>query len=131
MHTNGHECEDLRALDGLAESVIGCAYEVQNVFGCGFLEKVYERALIRELRLRGVEVKSQVPFPVAYKGQHVGDYIADMVVAGSILVELKCVEEFAPEHVAQCINYLKASHLRLALLFNFQNPKVQWRRIVL
>ena len=93
------------------------------MLGSGFLEKVYERALIRELLLRGLNA-------VCYKGQHVGEYAADLVVEEKVIVELKCVEHFANEHLAQCINYLKASGLRVALLINFQKPKVAWKRIL-
>jgi GxxExxY protein len=127
--SNGSEPEsDERAsLEALVETVIGAAYEVSNVLGAGFLEKIYERALIEELGLR---VKAQAPFPVAYKGRHIGTYSADLVVEDRLLVEVKCVEQFSNEHLAQCINYLKASGLHLALLINFRRPKVQWRRIV-
>jgi GxxExxY protein len=75
-------------------------------------------------------VESQVSYPVTYKGQCVGEYVADLLVENQVLVELKCVDRFTIEHMAQCINYLKASHLRLALLINFQKPKVEWKRIV-
>jgi GxxExxY protein len=128
MHTNEHESEI--NLDVVVESVIGAAYEVSNVLGAGFLEKVYERALTRELTFRGLRVFCQVCFPVSYKGQLVGEYLADLVVEDRLVIELKYVERFSNEHMAQCINYLKASHLRLALLFNFQKPKVEWERIV-
>jgi GxxExxY protein len=104
---------------------------VSNVLGAGFLEKVYERALIRELAVRGMSAKAQVTFPVKYKGQRVGDYIADLVVEGRVIVELKCVDRLAKEHWAQCINYLKASDLHVALLINFQRPKLEWRRVLL
>jgi GxxExxY protein len=115
---------------GLTESIIGSAFEVANVLGAGFREKVYERALVRELALRGVSAKTQVSFPVCYKGKYVGEYLADLVVEEKIIVELKCVERFASEHLAQCINYLKASGLRVALLMSFQRPKVEWKRVV-
>lgn len=112
------------------EKVIGAAYEVSNVLGAGFLEKIYERALIEELTLRGMRVKPQATFPVTYKGKHMGSYAADLVVDDCLLVEAKCVEQFSSEHLAQCINYLKASGLHLALLINFRHPKVEWRRVV-
>jgi GxxExxY protein len=115
----------------LTEKVIGSAFEVANVLGAGFLEKVYQRALSRELALRGLNVKAQSSFPVSYKGQHVGEYIADLVVEGKLIVELKCVDSFAKEHLAQCINYLRVSGLKLALLINFQRSKVEWRRVLL
>ena len=106
MDTDGHGWEP-----DLTEAVIGSAFEIANVLGAGFLEKVYERALIRELALRGVRAKAQVWFPVCYKGQYVGEYMADLVVEEKLIVEWKCVDRFANEHLAQCINYLKASGL--------------------
>jgi len=115
----------------LTEDVIGSAFEVSHVLGAGFLEKVYERALIRELALRGLDAKAQVCFPVCYKGKCIGEYLADIVVEGKIVVELKCVDRLAREHLAQCINYLKASRLHTALLINFQRPKVEFKRILL
>src|SRR5947207_16008539 len=126
MDTDAHGSES-----SLTEAVIGSAFEIANVLGVGFLEKVYERALIRELALRGVIAKAQVSFPVYYKGQYVGEYMADLVVGEKVIVELKCVDRFANGHLAQCINYLKASGLRVALLINFQRPKVEWRRVLL
>jgi GxxExxY protein len=115
----------------LTEVIIGATFEVANVLGAGFLEKVYERALIRELALRGMDAKPQVSFPVSYKGQYLGEYVADLVVEQKVIVELKCVDHFANEHLAQCINYLKASGLRVALLINFQRPRVEWKRVLL
>ena len=126
MDTDAHGSES-----DLTEAVIGSAFEVANVLGAGFMEKVYERALVRELALRGVSAKAQVSFPVCYKGQCVGEYVADLVVGEKVIVELKCVDRFANEHMAQCINYLKASGLQVALLINFQRPRVEWRRVLL
>jgi len=124
------DTEERAGLDALVEKVIGAAYEVSNVLGAGFLEKIYERALVEELTLRGVRPRPQATFPVAYKGKHIGTYAADLVEDDRLLVEVKCVEQFSNEHLAQCINYLKASGLHLALLINFRHPKVEWRRIV-
>jgi GxxExxY protein len=100
------------------------------VLGAGFLEKVYERALVRELVLRGLNVRSQAAFPVGYKGQCVGEYVADLLIDEKLIVELKCVDQFTNEHLAQCINYLKASGMKLALLINFQKPRVEWKRVI-
>ncbi|MGI8742943.1 MAG: GxxExxY protein [Bryobacteraceae bacterium] len=122
MNTDEHEW--------LTEKVIGAAFEVSNVLGAGFLEKVYERALMRELFLRGLKVSSQAPFPVLYKGQHIGDYLADILVEDKLIVELKCVDAFGDDHLAQCINYLKASGIKLALLINFQKSKLEWKRVI-
>ena len=120
-----------RESDNLVKEVVGALYEVSNVLGCGFLEKVYERALVRELGARGLRVQSQVVFPVLYKGHNVGDYVADMLVEECLIVELKCADRLSNEHMAQCINYLRASTIELALLVNFQKPRVEWKRIIL
>jgi len=130
MNTNEHEYEPTPELERLVERVIGAVYEVSNVLGCGFLEKVYERALIRELALRGVSAKLHVSFPVSYKGARVGYYIADIVVENSLILELKCVDAFSNTDIAQSINYLRASGLHLALLINFQKPKAEWKRLI-
>jgi GxxExxY protein len=117
------------SLNKLLENVVGAAYEVANVLGCGFLEKVYERALVRELASRGVSVRSQAKFSVTYKGEQVGEYAADLIVEDRLVVELKCAECLSNEHIAQCLNYLRASGLSLAPLINFQRSKVEWKRI--
>ena len=125
MNTDEHR------LKQLTDKILAAAFEVSNTLGAGFLEKVYERALLQELATRGARAEPQVPFQVLYKSQAVGEYFADIVVEDAVLIELKCVEHFAPEHMAQCLNYLRASGLRLCLLFNFQKPKVEWKRIIL
>ena len=123
---DGHEWES-----DLTEAVIGAAFEVANGLGAGFPERVCERAMIHELALRGVSARAQVSFPISYKEQYLGEYLADLVVGEKVIVELKCVDRFANEHLAQCINYLKASRLSVALLINFQKPKVEWKRVLL
>jgi len=80
--------------------------------------------------LRGIRAKPQVLFPVTYKGKHIGTYMADLVVEGRLLVEVKCVDQLGNEQLAQCLNYLKASGIKLGLLINFRHPKVEWRRVV-
>jgi GxxExxY protein len=114
----------------LSEKVIGAVFEVANTLGAGFLEKVYERALVQELRLREIRVEAQASLEVCYKGESVGSYVADMVVEDELVVELKCVERLAAGHIAQCMNYLKASGKDVCLLVNFQNPRVEWKRIL-
>ena len=111
--------------------MIGAIFEVANKLGAGFLEKVYERALIRELKISGLKVVSQAAFSVMYRGQSVGDYFADLLVDDVLVVELKCVEHLSHEHTAQCLNYLRASGKKLCLLVNFQKPTVEWKRIAL
>jgi GxxExxY protein len=121
---------DERRFDLLTEHVLGAIFEVSNTLGSGFLEKVYERALLRELGLRGIRVTAQALFTVKYKGHPVGEYFADILVEDVLVVELKCVERLAAEHTAQCLNYLRASGVTLCLLVNFQKPKVEWKRII-
>ena len=122
---------DKHGFEKLTDQVLASVFEVSNALGAGFLEKVYERAMLTEIRLRGLEAKTQAPFAVTYKGYKVGDYLADIVVENTVIVELKCVDHLANEHVAQCINYLKASGLAVCLLVNFQRPKVEWKHILL
>jgi GxxExxY protein len=117
--------------DSLSEQVLSAIFEVSNTLGAGFLEKVYEHALLRGLALRGISTTAQASFAVTYKGQPVGEYFADLLVENVLVVELKCVERLASEHTAQCLNYLKASGRTVCLLVNFQKPKIEWRRIVL
>ncbi|MSO23945.1 MAG: GxxExxY protein [Acidobacteria bacterium] len=117
-------------MNRLIEKVVGAVYEVANTLGAGFLEKVYERALVAELRLRGIRAEGQVPLRVVYKGEAVGDYYIDILVENKLVLELKCVQALTDEHLAQTLNYLKATGHQVALLINFQHPKVEWRRIV-
>jgi GxxExxY protein len=126
MNTEEHGC-----IDSLTERVLGAVFEVSNTLGAGFLEKVYERALLRELGLRGIRATAQASFAVDYKGQSVGEYFADLLVEDELVVELKCAERLGNEHTAQCLNYLRASGRRFCLLINFQKPKVEWKRIAL
>ncbi len=123
--------EEQGPLDSLTERVLAAIFEVSNTLGAGFLEKVYERALLRELALRGISATAQASFAVVYKDQSVGEYFADILVEDVLVVELKCVERLANEHTAQCLNYLRASSKTVCLLVNFQKPKVEWKRVVL
>jgi GxxExxY protein len=118
------------AINQLTEKIIACAYTVSNTLGSGFLEKVYENALAHELRKSGLVVEQQRPIQVRYDGVVVGDYYADLLVEDQVVIELKTVESFTDIHMAQCLNYLKATGLHLCLLLNFHNPKVQIKRIV-
>ena len=117
-------------INALTERVLGAVFEVSNTLGSGFLEKVYERALLMELGIRGIKAVPQVAFPVIYKGRCMGEYFADILVEDALVVELKCVEHLVNEHTAQCLNYLRASGRDVCLLINFNRPKVEWKRIV-
>lgn len=121
---------DVRRYEQITNVIIGCAYRISNELGCGFLEKVYENAMVHELRKSGLSVAQQVRHDVVYDGVVVGEYIADIIVEGLVLLELKAVKGLDDVHSAQCINYLKASGLCVCLLLNFAKPKVEIKRIV-
>jgi len=116
-------------MNELTEKVIRCAFTVSNTLGCGFLEKVYENALTHELRKTGLKAEQQHGITVYYDGVAVGEYTADLLVEGVLLVELKAVKDLDDIHLAQCLNYLRATKLRLCLLMNFGKPKLEVRRI--
>ena len=124
MMTNG----ETEKLNDLTKQVIGCAYTVSNSLGAGFLEKVYENALAHELRKAGLHAQQQQPIKVVYDGVIVGDYVADLVVENAILIELKAVKAFDNVHFAQCLNYLKATDMKICLLINFGRPKTEVKR---
>jgi GxxExxY protein len=117
-------------LNQLTERIIGCAYQVSNVLGSGFLEKVYENALALELRKHKLVAAQQHSIQVKYEGQSVGEYLADILVNSLVLVEVKAVRKLDEVHMAQCMNYLKATGLRVCLLINFGAPKVEIKRII-
>jgi len=121
---------DERRLNELSEKIIGAAFEVSNVLGAGFLEKVYENAMNVELKLRGLKTQPQTPLKVHYKKELVGDYIADILVEDKIIIELKAVKEFDDFHIAQCLNYLRITGLKLCLLIIFSKPRIEIKRIV-
>ena len=118
-------------INQLTEKIIACVYRVSNTLGSGFLEKVYENALAIELRNNGLKVEQQHPIKVYYAGQAVGDFAADLLVEGCVIVELKAVRAFEDVHSAKCLNYLKATSLKLCLLVNFGRPRVEIKRLVL
>ncbi len=118
-------------LNPITEKIIGCAFKVGSILGVGFLEKVYENALGHELRKCGLVVEQQKPITVYYDGVAVGFFDADLFVEGRVLVELKVAKAFDDIHLAQCLNYLKATKLPLCLLINFGTVKVGVKRIIL
>ena len=113
----------------ITELIIKAFYTVYNTLGYGFLEKVYQQALVIELRKLGLDVIPEAAIKVYYNGQVVGEYFADLLVAGVVLVEIKAVRTLAPEHEAQLLNYLKATPYEVGLLLNF-GPKPQIKRKV-
>lgn len=119
-----------RLLEGeLTREIIAVFFTVYNELGSGYLESVYRRALSVELSTRGFSTECEVPFAVHYRGVCVGEYRADLVVQGRVLVESKVVDRLAPAHEAQLLNYLKASGLEVGLLLNF-GPHATFRRLV-
>ncbi len=114
----------------LTEKVLGAAFKVLNTLGTGFLEKVYENALSFQLQRIGLSIESQKVFHVKYEGAIVGQYQADLVVGGKVIVECKAISNMDSVHEAQLINYLKASGVHVGLLINFGRPTLQYRRLV-
>ena len=121
---------DEDSLNGISERIIGCAFTVANTLGAGFLEKVYENALAHELRKSGLTVAQQRGISIVYDGVNVGQYAADLLVENAVLVELKAAKALDGVHRAQCLNYLKASGLRLCLLLNFGSPRLEIKRLL-
>ena len=116
-------------INEITEKVIGSAFIVSNTLGSGFLEKVYENALTHELRKTGLSLEQQYGIPVYYDGVVVGDYVADLLVEDGVVVELKSVKSLDEIHMAQALNYLKATGLLICLLINFGRPKIEIKRI--
>ena len=115
----------------LAYRVVGLAMEAHTKLGNGFLEKVYENALMVLLRKAGIEAIQQMPITVSFEGEAVGSYFADILVENKIILELKTVSEISESHKAQALNYLKATGLDLAIILNFANPRMEYQRVVL
>ncbi len=114
----------------LSESIIGSAMTVLNALKPGLDEKLYERALCIELRKRGHVVEQQRQFPVHYDDQHIGTLVPDLIVDSKIIADAKVATALHDAHTAQMIGYLKITGLRLALLLNFKNARLEWKRIV-
>jgi len=113
----------------ITERIIKAVYAVSASLGSGFLEKVYENALMLELAQDGLLAQQQVPLSVRYRGQVVGEFFADILVNNTVIVELKAAEALLPVHEVQLVNYLKATDLEVGLLINF-GPKIEIRRRV-
>jgi GxxExxY protein len=123
---NGQVCKLRHEMT--TKAVIGCAFEVINELGAGFLESVYEKALLLALRQKGLSAVSRHPVTVMFRGECVGDFYADIFVEEKVIVELKAVKAIAPEHQAQIISYLNATGIEVGLLINFGNPRLEYKR---
>ena len=123
---NGQEKNLLH--EELTREIIGCAFEVINELGSGFLESVYEKALLVALRQKALSAAAQHPIKVMFRNVCVGEFYADLLVEEKVIVELKAVKALVPEHHAQTINYLNATGIEVGLLINFGHSKLEYRR---
>ena len=114
----------------LVYKINSCVFEVYRELGHGFLERVYEKALLIEFNSQRLKAQAQVPIQVHYKGEIVGDYYADLVIEDKVIIELKAQEHLNKDHEAQLLNYLKATKIEVGLLVNFAYPKATVKRFV-
>jgi GxxExxY protein len=127
MHTNKNSIVHR----DLSYQIIGLAMEVHGKLGFGFLEKVYENAMMVLFRRENILAVQQAPIQVHFERQVIGSYIADILVDEKIILELKCVEMITNAHRAQALNYLKATQKRLAIILNFAKKRLEYERLVL
>ena len=127
MNTNEHKL----FLGGEVHQIVGCAFEVLNTLGHGLLEKPYENALCVEFKLRGIPFVQQPKFDVVYKNVKVGDYIPDLLVYDSIIIDTKTIEQITDIERGQVLNYLKITGCKVGLILNFKHPKLEWERLIL
>ncbi len=120
---------ELEEINKITEAIIGAAMKVSNTLGVGFLEKVYENALAVELRKAGLKFEQQKAIEVIYEGVIVGNYVADLIVEGQVLVELKAAKTIDDIHQAQLLNYLKATKLKIGLIINFGTSRLGIKRM--
>ncbi len=114
----------------VTETIIGCAYRVYNKMGFGFLESVYEKCLLIEMRKAGLDIETQKPITVYYDGEVVGEFVADMLVNDAVIIELKSVRRIIKAHEIQLVNYLVATGKPVGLVLNFGERKVEIKRKV-
>jgi len=115
--------------ENITRSIIGCAFSVSNELGSGFLESVYEKAMLVALNGQSIAVQAQAPINVYFRQEVVGVFFADLLVEGRVIVELKAVKALSPEHQAQVINYLQATGIEVGLLLNFGRPRLEYKRL--
>ena len=112
-------------------AVVGAAMEVLNILGHGMLEKPYENALAVELRLRGIPVKQQPRYEVKYKGMIVGEYVPDLIAFEKLEIDTKAIERIGDNELGQMLNYLKVTGLEVGVILNFNQARLEWKRVVL
>lgn len=115
----------------LTHKILNAAFEVHNYLDCGFLEKVYENALLEEFQNRNLSVEKQKSIEVFYKGKTVGNYISDIIIDKKVIVEVKACDKIEKIHEAQILNYLKATGIEVGVILNFAKPKLEYKRLVL
>jgi GxxExxY protein len=121
---------DEHRLNELTFAVNGCAMDVLNKVGHGFHEKIYENAMAVALSKRNIDFSQQKQFKLEYEEQEIGVFIPDLVIEDKIIVELKTIDKIGNNEKGQVLNYLKATNLRLGLIINFKNPKLEWQRVI-
>jgi len=114
----------------LTGKILEAAFAVHNVLGAGFVERVYANALAIELRRSGLDYAQESPLKIRYRDTIVGDYVADVIVDGRVIIELKACASLDPSHSAQVMNYLRAANVHVGLLLNFGRPKLEYRRFI-
>lgn len=114
----------------LSYKIMNSAFEVQNILGSGLTENIYEEALCHEFDLEWIKYKRQVPVDIFYKNKQIGRYVIDLIVENQIVLELKSVSALHESHDAQIISYIKATKLKLGILINFGQAKVEYKRIL-
>ena len=114
--------------EDLTARALEACFEVMKELGAGFLESVYEKALLIALQQKGLSAKAQFPLAVKFRGQVVGEFYADVLLEDKVIIELKAVRALTPDHHAQLVNYLNATGIDVGLLINFGNPKLEFRR---
>jgi GxxExxY protein len=112
-------------------AIIGCAFEVLNELGHGLNEKLYENSLVVEFKLSGIAFDQQRHFEVLYKGEHVGEFVPDLIAFGQVVVDAKCIDRITDHERDQTLNYLRITGLPVGLILNFKHAKLEWERIVL
>jgi GxxExxY protein len=113
----------------ITEKILACCFEVSNELGSGFLESVYEKALLIVLKEKGLNSENQVPINVIFRGELIGEFFSDILVENKVIIEIKSVNQLKNEHQAQLIHYLKATGIKVGLLVNFGKPKLEYRRL--
>ena len=112
----------------ITDDILKVYYDIYNQLGYGFLERVYQNAMYFELKEKGYQVEAQTPIKVYLKGQLIGEYYSDLLIENKVIIELKACEVLMNVHVAQLMNYLKATEIEVGLLLNFGNTSLQYKR---